>query len=417
VTGSGGLSSVEYYVGVEEVLRQILGKIQVGSTSQVVTTSEAYGRVAASDILAREDVPKTAISHMDGYAVRADDLRNASEAHSVKLTVRGDFRPGEKPMASLQHGQAARVATGASLPAGADTVIPLEGLREIKGGIVVGASPDPGGFVYPRGEDVEEGDMIIEHGGAIRSQDVGFLLALGEEKVKVVRKPRVAVLATGNELTGGRPKAGKVRNSHSPIFLRLLEAMGCVPVDLGISKDLPRLISRKISAGLSKCDFVITLGGTSVGRRDAVGRAVSLLDPEVVFHGIKMDRGRVTGMALVKGKPVLMMPGPIQGAMSAFILLAVPTVGLLARRSRSLLILDCVLGSNWEARKRFSGFTKVVYISLKGGWEVAEPIHGDTESISILSKADGYVVVPENVTSIPKGSRVEVNLLQGFSFA
>lgn len=417
MTGSGGPSPIQEYAGVDEVVRQILGKVRVERTVNVVSTTDAFGRVAATDILAKEDVPRTAVSHMDGFAVRAEDLMRASKEHPVELTVRGDFRPGQESLVSIGHHQAVRVATGAGLPPGADTVVPLEDIRGARGKIFIDVALETGRFVYPQGEDVERGDVILGKGQAIRAQDVGMLLALGEEKVKVVRKPRVAVLATGSELTNKRPKTGEVRNSHSPIFLRLLEALGCAPVDLGIAEDNPETIPKKIEFALAKSDFVITLGGTSIGKRDVVGTAISRLRPEVMFHGIRMDRGRVAGMALLKGKPILMMPGPVQGAMSAFILFAVPTIALLSRRSRGLPKLDCVLGSDWEARKRFSNFVKVVYVSLKGGWEVAEPVHGDTESISVLSKADGFIVVPENVVTMSKGSRVEVNLLQGFSFA
>jgi molybdopterin molybdotransferase len=131
-----------------------------------------------------------------------------------------------------------------------------------------------------------------------------------------------------------------------------------------------------------------------------------------------MDRGRVTGIAVVGGKPVLMMPGPIQGAMNAFVLFGVQIIDLMSRSGSRLLEVDTWMGESWEARKRFPDFAKVVYVKLRSGQEtVAEPLSGETESIKVLSEADGYVLVPENVTRMEKGSAVRVRLLPGFSFA
>lgn len=416
MTGQGGPSPIEDYAGVQEVLDALARGIRVKRKIKLLPTSKSYGMVAADDVIALADMPSSPISHMDGYAVIADDLRSAGASHPIELVVKRDARPGEAIAGAILHGEAVKVATGAPLPAGADAVIPVEEVMDSGRRIVVRTSTEPGSFVYPRGEDVEKGDVVLRRGSPVRAQDVGVLLALGMERVRVYSRPRVAVLATGSELTDGKPAKGKVRNSHSPVFLRLAEALGCTPVDLGVVEDKPLLVSEKIELALRKADFVMTLGGTSVGERDVVGKAVASLNPEAEFHGVRMDRGRVAGAAIVKGKAVLMAPGPIQGAMNAFVLIALPTVGVLSGSTRDPMKLDCVLGSDWAARKRFSNFTKVVYVSFKEGWEVADPVIGDTESISMLSKADGYIVVPEDVSSLTKGSRVQVNILQGFSF-
>ena len=230
MTGSGGPAPIQEYASVDEVLQQIFRKMRTSGTVMTVSTKEAFGRISASDILAREDVPKTSISHMDGFAVRADDIRHASKEHPIKLVVRGDIRPGQKAIVPIRHHEAARVATGAGLPPGADTVVPLEDLAEERARVVVDSPLEAGSFVYPQGEDVARGDLIVSQGQALRAQDIGLLLALGEEKVKVVRKPKVAVLATGTELTDLSPKPGETRNSHSPIFLRLVEALGAPPL-------------------------------------------------------------------------------------------------------------------------------------------------------------------------------------------
>jgi len=146
--------------------------------------------------------------------------------------------------------------------------------------------------------------------------------------------------------------------------------------------------------------------------------AVSSLRPDTLVHGLRLDRGRVTGIASVKGKPILMLPGPIQAAANAFLVVGVPIIRELGGSREAGLSVPCVLGSPWVARRRFSDFQKVVYVKLRAGpLAVAEPIAGETESMKLLSDADGYFLVPENVRMLEKGDYVDVQLVPGFSFA
>jgi molybdenum cofactor synthesis domain-containing protein len=244
-----------------------------------------------------------------------------------------------------------------------------------------------------------------------------MLLSIGRTTVRVRSRPKVSLIATGSELTDNLKKAeGKIINSHAPYFLALIGALGCVPVYMGIARDDPVEVARTLRRALSKSDFVLTLGGTSVGRADLVGDAVGSLKPDVVFHGIKMDRGRVTGVAAAGGKPILMMPGPVQGAMNAFVLFGTKIISWLSGNKSLELEVSCRLGSSWEARKRFSHFRKVLYVKLLPSENAAQPLIGETESIKILSQADGYVIIPERVTRLERGSVVRVELLPGLSF-
>jgi len=400
------------------VLREVHGRIRVKRQTEMMRSRQSYGRVASEDIQSPSDVPDHATSHMDGFAVLSDDLKEASQTSPVQLRIVGEIGPVSRTKLRIGHGETARVATGAPLPEGADTVVQVE-QTTVKGGRVsVGFAPEKGRWVFGRGHDIRKGEVILRKGQRIRAQDVGRFLSLGMTGVRVYEKPKVAILASGSELTDSTPKRGQVRNSHSPIFLELVKVLGCVPVDEGIARDAPGEVSRKLTHALARSDFVLTLGGTSVGRRDVGGEAVSRLHPDVSYHGIRMDRGRVAGFAAVKGKPVLMMPGPIQGAMNAFLLFGVPTIDLLAGAAGSLPSVSAQMKSEWKARDRFSGFTKVLYVRLQGErWDVAEPVVRDTESMSVLTKSNGFVVVPEDVTEIQAGENVEVRLMPGFSFA
>ena len=207
-----------------------------------------------------------------------------------------------------------------------------------------------------------------------------------------------------------------MRESHSHIFLRLIEAQGSVAVDGGVVEDELKALTGALRKALESSDFVITLGGTSAGGKDLIVDAVASLRPNTLVHGIKLDRGRVTGIASGDSKPILMMPGPIQAAMNAFLVLGIPIIDMLSGREERDGEFVCTLGGNWKARKRFSDFRKVVYVKLRTGDEtVAEPLLAETESMRILTDADAYIVVPESVTRLSPGSRVKVRLIPGFS--
>jgi molybdopterin molybdotransferase len=401
------------------VLSGILQSIAPRATVESLSIRDSYGRISAEDVLAPADVPPLATSHMDGFAVISKDVQRATESAPVSLAIVGEAGPGERAAKPLRTGKAIRIATGAVLPKGADAVVPIESAEVVGRKVRVRLAVAPGSCVFGAGEDVRKGAVVLSKGRAIRAQDIGMMIALGFAKVRVRKKPKVTVIATGNELTASsRPKKGQVRESHSPVLLRLCASWGCAPIDGGIVGDDPALLTKSIKRALATSDFVVTLGGTSAGKRDYVIGSVQGLGPAVLFHGIKLDRGRVTGIAVVKGTPILMLPGPIQAAMNAFLVLGSPIIGLLSGNQKVGLELPCKVSRDWDSRKRFADFRKVVYVKLRYGREViAEPILAETESMKLLADADGYLVVPEDVRHISKGSPVTVNLIPGFSYA
>lgn len=414
------LRSVEEYAPVRAVLDELRTAVTVKPGRETVATRESFGRVASRDLAAAKDAPPMPLSHMDGYAVVSASFAGADEAGVVTLKLRGEVRLGSIPRMKLERGEAVRVATGSLLPAGADAVVPAEQADVAETGLLAKGRVERGQFVFERGADVPKGTPLLKGGTKIRAQDLAMLISVGVGRVHVYARPRVGVLATGNELTNSlEAGAGMVRNSHSPLFLSLLESLGCEPVDLGISPDDPARLFTKLKSGLQTCEMVLTTGGTSVGKLDVLGEAVRRLRPSVSHHGIRMDRGRVTGVAVVKGRPLVMMPGPVQGAMNAFLLFAVPLARRLSGLAEPEAVVKAKLSSRWEARKRFPNFTKVVYVSLSkadDGW-VAEPRAGETESMSLLTNSCGFVVVPEETTSLEAGAEVEVLLVPGYSWA
>ena len=352
---------------------------------------------------------------MDGYAVTTKSLRGASPSHPVTLAVVGSVGPGEPSRLRVGRGEAVRVVTGAGVPLGADAVVPVESVTVGEQSIAIGFVPETGSHIYGVGESLRKGALLLSEGCAMRAQDMGLLIGLGRRRIRVYRRPRVSIVPTGSELTSAsRPKAGKVPESHSHVFQRFCELLGCDAFVLGVVGDEPRRLERAIRSALSESDLVLTLGGTSAGKYDHVVDVVSGMRPEVIIHGLKLDRGRVTGVASVSGKPLLMMPGPIQAASNAFFILGTPLIDSIAGRKRGQIEIPCTLTDGWAARMKFGGFLKVVYVRLRAGNVMeAQPMSGETESIRILTDSDGYFVAPESVTRLEKGSTVRVRLLPG----
>lgn len=410
------LSPVEEYVGLAKALKDVEAAMKKGRRVESVPARLSYGRIASRDLKAADDVPPAPVSHMDGFAIS----HSSFDGGRREFRLKGEVQLGAIPRFSIDGSEAARVATGSFLPRGADTVVPVERTRADGVKVRMEGSVEPGQFVFGRGEDLKRGSAIIRRGSRIRAQDVALLVSLGVESVEAYARPKVGVLATGDELSDSpRPAKGKVRNSHSPLFIRLLEEMGCQAVDFGIAADELGALVAKLKAGLRNTDMLLTTGGTSVGRLDIVGNAVERLAPSVSHHGLKIDRGRVTGVAVVGGRTLVMMPGPVQGAMNAFLLVAAPLVRAISGGNGAALSVKARLSAGWEARKRFPNFTKVAYVSLEqrdGDWW-AKPLVADTESMTLLTSSDGFVIVPEEVTALAPGALVEVVLLPGYSWS
>jgi len=412
----------EIYTSVSEAFNRLASLTRVLPRVERVGTRQSYGRVLAEDVVPEIDLPARSVSQMDGYAVNADSLSGASEKNPAKLRIKGEILLGEVPKRRLAFGEAIRLPTGGFIPEGANAVVPVERTTIDGDFVVIPKYHSRGSFVYPKGADVKKGRQILQKGRQLRPQDIGLLLSLGITEVGIYRKPKVSIIATGNELTDS-PDAitkGLIPNSHGFVVARLVEEMGGVAVNLGVVKDDVKMIARRIAQALAKTDIVATIGGTSLGSLDLVGEALSkFVRPSHIIHGIKMDRGRVAGVTVVRGKPVIMLPGPIQGAMNAFIIFVAPMIRAIGGRdTKARVPLRATLTEAWEARRRFPYFTKVVYVklTLTDHGPKAKPILGETESMTTLTEANGYVIVHEEKTEIPKGGKVEVHLLPGFSY-
>jgi len=416
------------YLSIGAAYNRLRQNISVRPQAERVMFLKSYGRVLSDDLISHVDIPMYDSSNMDGFAVLANDIKHASISCPINLKIIRDIGLGNFPGVVLHSGQAYRISTGGYLPKGTDTVVPIESTQQVlsKDNVRILASLPIGSFVSPLGKDVRKKSVLLRRGNVIRGQDVALLAMVSIFRVPVFRKPRVAIIPTGDELTDNpneiKGPTAKIMNTNSHIISRFVQEGGGVPLDLGVTPDNVKKVAKKIRLALEKTDMILTTAGSSVGEYDVVEQSIdSLGRPGVLAHGVKLDRGRVAGVAVLKGKPIIILPGPVQGAVNAFIIFAGPILRYLSGLPEfdGLRIVG-TLTKKWEARKKFSKFTKIAYVSAwssKDGNVKATPITGDTAMMTVMTKANGYLLLPEMTTAIEAGEKVYINVLPGLSYA
>jgi molybdopterin molybdotransferase len=401
------LKGFEKLTNVDEALSLYLKKLQPARLGvDHIPLLEALERVSAENIVALSDMPPFNRSAMDGYAVKASDTFEASQFKPkvLKITEKDGVNAGE----------ARQVWTGATMPRGADAVVMLEHTRRINGRIEVSIPVTPGENVSKKGEDVRKGEVVVKAGARLQPQHLGLLAGLGITHIKVVKKPKVAILSTGNELVeaGQRVKPSQVINTNGPILSAMCKQLGAEPVYLGIVRDDINEISDKIAKGLDTADVVVTTGGTSVGHADLVPIAVNKLGkPGVIVHGVAMRPAMPTALAIVRGKPVFILSGYPVAAMVGFEVFVRPTIlRFLGVEEEPRPMLKARL-----TRRVASALGRRVYLRvqvfLKDDEFLAEPIRTKGSGVlSTMTKANGYVIIPEDREGLEEGETVVVHL-------
>jgi molybdopterin molybdotransferase len=416
------------YLSIPTAFLELRKKISVHSLCETVNTNhKSLGRILYNAINSTVNIPLHDSSHMDGFAVLYDDIKNASNLKPIILKVIREVKLGKIKCEPLEPGQAARIPTGGYLPPKSDTVVPIEysQFNEMDRSVRIFAEFPKGSFISPAGKDITKDKLMFKKGHLLRIQDISLLNSMRVKKLNVYKKPKVAIIPTGSELTNDINEVayGKILNTNGQIISTLIEASGGIPVDLGITSDNVKMIKSKINNALSQHDIVLTIGGSSVGHKDLIAETInSMGKPGILAHGIKLDRGRVTKIAALKSKPIIILPGPIQGAINAFIVLALPLIrSLIGLSHNNYFFINAQITDNWKARKKFQNFVKILYVRLSysktNNSIKAEPITGETSNMTVMTRANGYVLVSEKITKIEKENNVQVNLLPGFSFA
>jgi molybdopterin molybdotransferase len=391
---------------VEEVDRFLVERARP-LPAESVPLLECVGRVLACEVRSGTDVPGFARSAMDGYAVRGEDTFGASAYEPIELALSGQVLPGRAAGVSVRPGHAVRVMTGAPVPEGADAVVMAEVCTERDGVVAVSEAVAPGRNVGAVGEDIRAGDLVLRKGRRLRPQDAGLLASIGVAEPRCVRRPRVALVVTGDELVaaGSRPEGVRIVDSNSVVLRALVARDGADSLPFEILPDEPE----RIRAALAREDAAVILvsGGSSVGTEDHAPRLVAELG-RLHFHGISMRPSSPTGVGTVGDALVFLLPGNPVSCLCAYEFFAGPAIRALGGRSRVWPHRRTRLPL---ARKIASavGRTDYVRVAVEAGRVV--PIA--TSGASILSstvRAAGCVIVPRALEGMPEGAEVEVLL-------
>lgn len=378
---------------------------------------DALGRVAAADIAAGEDLPAFSRSTVDGFAVRSADTYGASEAVPALFSVAGEILMGQMATAKLAPGQAILIHTGGMLPPGADAVVMLEHSEQLDDKtLLVSGNVAPGENVVHRGEDISAGSAILTVGQTITARRIGLLAACGISEVPVAKRPRVAILSSGDEIVdiGQTPAVGQVRDINSYTVAAMLVEAGCQATRLGIVRDRYEDFLAVLRQAKADYDLIILSGGSSVGARDHAVRAIGALgSPGVLIHGIAMKPGRPTIFGLADQLPVFGLPGHPVAAITVCEELVKPAIRAMLGQPLAgrRLAINAALARNLASLPGRDDFVNVRLNRRSDGYR-AEPILGKSGLITSIAHADGTVHLPYDKSGLYDDEQVEVLLFE-----
>jgi molybdopterin molybdotransferase/putative molybdopterin biosynthesis protein len=389
---------------------------------ETVPLAQALGRVLARRVVAEVDVPGFDRASVDGFALRADDTTGASEREPRRLTLLPEIlTPGHQPQLAIEPGTATLIATGGMVPRGADAVVMVEHTETLRESLDVVAieirrPATAGQFIAFAGSDLANGETVLRAGQLLTSREIGMLAAVGRAAVEVWRRPRVAIISTGDEIIapGAPMRPGGVYDSNAAILAAAVEEAGGMPCPLGIGADDDTVLTGLVERGLASCDMVILSGGTSKGAGDLCYRAVArYADPGIVVHGVALKPGKPLCLAVTGGKPIVVLPGFPTSAIFTFHEFVAPVIrafaGLPAEQAERL---PAVLPLRVASER---GRTEYLMVSLIRGAEqqalAAYPNPKGSGAVTAFSQADGFIAIPAQTESVAAGTPVEVQLI------
>ena len=375
---------------------------------------ESVGRILAKDMAADDDLPDFPRAIVDGYAVKGASTFGSSESNPAYLTLSGSIAMGESPEIAVGPGEAAQIATGGMLPAGADSVVMIEHTEAIDDTTIeVYRSVAPGQNMIAVGEDIKKQTRVLLNGQMIRPQEAGLLAALGKQQVAVYQKPVIGIISTGDEIVpiNETPGRGQIRDINSYTLSGLIHEAGAVAVSYGIVRDDFKILFEKCKLALEQCDMILISGGSSVGARDFTVDVLSALrNAKILVHGISISPGKPTILAKAQNKAFWGMPGHVVSAMIVFSRVVKPFVEHLSGQAadqKKELRLQAKLSRNVASRQGRIDFIRV-QLRFEEGRLWADPVLGKSGLISTMVNADGLIEIDINTEGLDKGTVVEV---------
>jgi molybdopterin molybdotransferase len=399
-------------ISVDEALDKIFSHIRpLGS--EKVSLLDSLGRVIAEDIYAKRNIPPLDNSAMDGYAVRWEDIRNASQDHPIRLEVIEDLAAGFISTRTLEKGKAIRIMTGAPVPKGADTVIPVEESKKEDGFALIFKTAAPGENIRKSGEDVKQGDRVIFKGDTIRPAEVGMIASVGRSFVHVSQRPLVAILCTGDELVDvdGDLDEVKIISSNSYTLGAQVKDCGAIPLQLGIAKDRKEDIEEKLRQGI-RADVLISSAGVSVGDYDFVKDVMKDLGMEMVFWKVAMRPGQPLAFGTIGGKPVFGLPGNPVSSMISFEQFVRPCLlKMMGHRQLFRPVIEAILKEEIRKMTGRRYFIRGTVSFEKNQYFVTTTGEQGSGILRSMVRANGLIVIPEDQEMVRAGEKVKVQLL------
>jgi molybdopterin molybdotransferase len=401
------LKGFQKLISVDHALKSFLSQVDFKPKKAVLRLESCLNRVLAEDIVANTDLPRDDRSTVDGYAVDAAETEEASQAKPRILELTSQKTVSKR--------QAKQVWTGNTLPKGSNAIVMLENAKIVGNKVEIWIQATEWENVSRKGEEIHKGKVAVHKGRRLKPQHLGFIASFGIAEVEVFKKPKIAVLVTGNELAelGQSLHENQIFDSNRLVLSALCHELDVETVDLGLAEDAIDEISEKLKLGLKRADGIITSGGTSVGSPDLVPEAVNALGtPGVVVHGVAMRPGMPTGLAIVRGRPILMLPGNPAAALLGFEVFGRPLIskllGLNVPEPRP--IMKAKMARRITTTLGRKNLVRVRVVQSNGEF-LAEPISARGSGlISTVTRSNGYVVAPENSEGLAKGDMVLVHM-------
>ncbi len=399
-------------ISVEEAVRLILDQVHP-LPGEEIPILEAGGRVLFEEVRAGRNVPPFANSAMDGFAVRWRDVAQASSENPITLRILEEVAAGYVAKRPVREGTAIKIMTGAPIPRGADAIVRVEYTESTREQVRIHRVDGPGNHIRRAGEDIQKRQTILEKGKLLTSADIGLLASVGKSRVRVYRKPLVAVISTGDELleVNDPPRPGKIVNSNSYTLSSAIRETGAIPVPLGIVRDKRRKLAAAFKKAL-RYHAVMTSGGVSVGDYDLVKEALRDVGVQMQFWKVAQRPGHPMAFGRIGQKPVFGLPGnPVSSAVS-FFLYARPA--LLKMMGHTHLFLPVIQATLEHEIKKSRGLKEFIRCQLRYDGDRAFASSTGTQSSGVLrslSLAQGLIVGREEQTVLETGSQVPVILL------
>ncbi|MEK6657514.1 MAG: gephyrin-like molybdotransferase Glp, partial [Nitrospirota bacterium] len=398
-------------ISVEEALGLILENIrEIGF--EKVDIKEALGRVIAEDVYARRNIPPWDNSAMDGYAVIVNDVEGASKENPAVLKIIESLPAGYISESKLKSGEAIKIMTGAPMPNGADAVVMAEYTENDGGKVRIFKRPEKGDHIRKAGEDVKDGQLVIKKGQLIRPSEIGMLASMARSIVSVYQRPRVAILATGDELVDLDEEicGAKIINSNTYAVGAQIQECGALPILLGIARDRQDELEEKLRLGMN-ADIIITSGGVSVGDYDHVKDVVKGLGGDLRLWKVAIKPGKPLAFSILNGRPMFGLPGNPVASMVTFEIFVRPAIlKMMGHKKIFRPIIYATIKDDLKKKENRRHFIRASVQSDGDGYVVETTGDQGSHMMTSMIKANGLIIFHENDTAIKAGDKVKVML-------